>query len=317
VLEQFDLAELVAATRDRDAGVLARLDAACSEAGAFALSGVVLPPGLMERMHRDTLDLFRLPASVKERLQDPEDQYVGWKGDANRNAHGFPDTKEMFHIGPRVDPTLRGPDAHGRLPEPSGAGDCPLWPAELPALQDSWRRYYRAMQDVGTVLGLAFAATLRVPEQAWLDLVEDNWADLAANYYPPVGAAPVGVRNAVHADLTMFTVLYQDEGGGGGLRMRTRDGRWVVVPPDQGTLLVNIGELLTYLTAGRWWPVPHEVGEADPAAPGADTPRISIPFFYRPHDRRTVVPLLAGDDVAPVQVGAWVRERKLADAAPA
>jgi isopenicillin N synthase-like dioxygenase len=198
---------------------------------------------------------------------------------------------------------------------PGDGADCPLWPAELPAFRASWHDYYRAMQDAGTTLGLAMAAALGVDEDTWLRLIADNWADLAANYYPPVGSGTSGVRNAVHSDLTMFTILYQDAGGGGGLHMRARTGEWVAVPPRDDVYLVNVGELLDYLTGGRWWAVPHEVGEADPAAPGADTPRISIPFFYRPNDANTIVPLVGAGAAAPIGVGEWVRNRKLLAAA--
>jgi isopenicillin N synthase-like dioxygenase len=319
MLEQFDLTELATATSTGDRDTLARLDRVCREVGAFALSGVDLTDGLIDRVHEDTLELFRLPLDAKSRLQPTDgDQFVGWKGSSdNRNEFGFPDNKEMFHIGPRVDPTLAGPDRTGVVPDgsPEDGADCPLWPAELPGFSRSWHAYYRAMQQAGTALGLAMAAALGVESSTWLDLVADNWADLAANYYPPVGAG-TGVRNAVHSDLTMFTILYQDTGGGGGLHMQARDGEWLAVPPRDDVYLVNVGELLSYLTGGRWWAVPHEVSEADPTAPGADTARISIPFFYRPNDDRTIVPLLdTAPDAAPIEVGDWVRNRKLLAAA--
>jgi isopenicillin N synthase-like dioxygenase len=316
MVEQFTLSELAGAAEQRDSVVLGRLDQVCREVGAFSLSGLELPDGLLDQVHHDTLELFRLPQSTKARLQSADgDQFVGWKGSAdNRNEFGFPDNKEMFHIGPRVDPTLRGPDRAGVL-APSSAldgADCPLWPAELPELNTSWHAYYRVMQQAGSTLGLAMAAALGIDSDRWRELAADNWADLAANYYPPVGAGPAGVRNAVHCDLTMFTILYQDGGGGGGLHMQTRDGTWLAVPPRDATFLVNVGELLTYLTGGRWWAVPHEVSEADPSAPGSDTARISIPFFYRPNDSFTITPLIdSGADVVPIQVGEWVRNRKL------
>lgn len=316
MLEIFEFEDLVAAASSGARTVLDRLDVACRELGAFALIGVPLADGLIERMHRVTLDFFSLPDRVKASLVSTDgDQYVGWRGIAdNRNEFGFPDHKEMFHIGPRVDRSLQGPDAAGTLPPPAGPKEwsgCSLWPVTLPEMAATWHEYYRAMQQVATGLGTAMAAALGVPAQRWRNLVQDNWADLAANFYPPVNATTqAGVRNAVHRDLTMFTVLYRDSGGGGGLYMQSRDSTWHAVPPTEGQFLVNVGELLTYLTGGRWWAVPHEVSEADPAIPGAHTIRISIPFFYRPNDHRTIRPLL---EIAPghaIQVGAWVRERK-------
>ncbi|XVQ07321.1 2OG-Fe(II) oxygenase family protein [Spirillospora sp. CA-255316] len=317
MIEVFRLPELVAAAAAGERGLIERFDRVCSEVGAFALTGLELPDGLLERVHRDTLEFFSLPSGVKAQLQSPDgDQFVGWKGQAdNQNEFGFPDRKEMFHIGPRADRTLRGPDARGRLPEPGTPAQeraCPLWPDELPEFAASWHAYYRAMQDAATALGQVMAATLGVPPGRWGELVEDNWADLAANFYPAATEGAAGVRNAVHSDLTMFTILFQDSGGGGGLHMQGRDGQWVDVPPSEGHFLVNIGELLAFLTSGRWWAVPHEVAEADPDRAGADTVRISIPFFYRPNDARSISPLIPVDaDVSQIQVGDWVRGRKL------
>src|SRR5258708_3785441 len=243
MLQQFDLAELATATRSGDAAELARLDRVCHDVGAFALSGVALPDGLIDRVHASTRAMFELPEAVKAGLQSADgDQFVGWKGSNNRNKFGFRDSKEMFHIGPRVDATLAGPDVSGTIP--AGAlddgADCPLWPADVPAFRTSWHEYYRAMQEAATTLGLAMAAGLRVPEAQWLNLIADNWADLAANFYPAASSATAGVRNAVHSDLTMFTILYQDAGGGGGLHMQARDGQWLAVPPRDDVYLVNL-----------------------------------------------------------------------------
>jgi isopenicillin N synthase-like dioxygenase len=318
MIESFSLPELKAAADGTgDRAVLKRLDQVCAGLGAFGLADLGIPDGLLERVHAATLDFFSLPRAVKERYQSASgDQYLGWKGLAdNRNGFGFADYKEMYHIGPRVDPTLHGPDARGVLPAlvPVSEVTCPLWPAELPELTASWHEYYRAMQQVGSELGLAMAAALGVDRDGWLSMVAGNFADLAANYYPPA-TGPAQVRNAAHKDLTMFTILFQDAGGGG-LYMQSRDGAWTAGPASAAPFIVNVGELLAYLTGNRWWPVPHEVREADPAQADSNTTRISIPFFYRPNDAHSIVPFSQSDESEPIQVGDWVRNRKLARAA--
>ncbi len=319
MLAIFRFPDLVDAARGGERGLLDQFDAVCSDAGAFGLTDVPLDPDLLARVHGATLDLFQLPQQVKSRLRSSDgDQFVGWKGQAdNRNEFGFPDHKEMFHIGPRVDPALRGPDGNGRLPAPAPEVEearCSLWPAELPSLSRSWHAYYRAMQGLTSQLGEVMAAALGVPLQRWRELITDNWSDLAANYYPPASrsASPTpAVRNALHSDLTLFTVLFQDAGGGGGLRMQARDGAWLDVPPVEGQFLVNIGELLTYLTSDRWWAVPHEVTPADLSVSGSDTVRISIPFFHRPNDSHVVTPFASVETPTSLNVGDWVRDRKL------
>lgn len=318
MIDSFSLTKLKAAADGTgDHAILTRLDRVCSELGAFGLTDLGIRDGLIDRAHAAILEFFSLPRDVKARYQSTDgDQYLGWKGLAdNRNRFGFADYKEMYHIGPRVDPTLCGPDARGELPDlvPLSNVTCPLWPAELPEVTASWHEYYRAMQQVGTDLGLAMAAALGIDRESWLSLVADNYADLAANYYPPA-TGPAQVRNAVHSDLTMFTILFQDAGGGG-LHMQSRDGKWTAVPASEAPFCVNVGELLTYLTGGRWWAVPHEVQEADPTQACSNTTRISIPFFYRPSDSYSIVPFLDRADSDPIQVGEWVRNRKLGAAA--
>lgn len=315
--EVFSLTELAEAARSGDRGILDRLDTVCSQAGYFGLTGLGLPAGLVEQVHARTIEFFALPTAAKAALQSSDgDQFTGWKGQAdNRNEFGLADLKEMFHIGPRADPALCSHDQVGAVPPtaPGAGAGSPLWPAQLPGFAASWHQYYREMQRVAAELGVALAAAIGISAAQWLEMTAGNWADLAANYYPAATGSAPATRNAVHSDLTLFTILYQDSGGGGGLHMQERDGRWQDVPPADGVFAVNVGELFTYLTSGRWWAVPHEVAAADPSAPGADTARISIPFFYRPADTRTISPLLVADDAerpAPLAVGRWVAERK-------
>lgn len=320
MIGSFSLRELrAAASGEGDQAVLRRLDQACSDHGAFGLTHLGIRDGLIERVHGATLGFFSLPREVKARYQSTDgDQYLGWKGADNRNSLGTSDHKEMYHIGPRADHALRGPDAQGVLAPVAPASEvmCPLWPAEVPELAASWHEYYHAMQQVGKDLGLAMAAALGVDRDGWLGLIADNYADLAANYYPPAtGSAQV--RNAVHRDLTMFTILFQDAGGGG-LYLQSRYGEWMAAPANEASFLVNVGELLTYLTGGRWWPVPHEVRAADPAQATGNTTRVSIPFFYRPNDAYSIAPFRLAErpeEAEPIQVGEWVRDRKLRSAA--
>jgi isopenicillin N synthase-like dioxygenase len=73
---------------------------------------------------------------------------------------------------------------------------------------------------------------------------------------------------------------------------------------------VNVGELLTFLSGGRWRAAPHQVIPA-PSPQGAVRPRISVPFFYRPSDER-IVSSFVDNHAEPVPVGAWVLSKKRA-----
>jgi isopenicillin N synthase-like dioxygenase len=76
-------------------------------------------------------------------------------------------------------------------------------------------------------------------------------------------------------DLSWITLLLQDDVGG--LEVRTVEGEWIPVEPVPGTLVVNIGEILQFVSGGLYAATPHRV-----VNPSRDRSRISIPFFLNP-----------------------------------
>jgi isopenicillin N synthase-like dioxygenase len=312
MIRQFYLPDLVTAARAGHTDLLAEFDAVCSQTGAFALTGLPITEDVLAEVYQQTLAFFHLPQADKEALRDPGgNPYIGWDGPAADSEHDSAKRKQMFHIGPRISPSLTTPGADGLFGEPAPDPGSGLWPEGLPAFTAAWHAYYRQMQDAALLLGEVMAATLAVPLEDWRALTAGNWADLAANYYPAARDGDTGSRNAVHSDDTLFTILYQDDGGGGGLRMQHRDGHWVDVPPIADTYLVNIGALLTFLTADRWWAVPHEVTAPVLDDPATRTARVSIPFFFRPNDDRALAPF-ATDDHSTVLMSEWLLRRRAA-----
>jgi len=89
-----------------------------------------------------------------------------------------------------------------------------------------------------------------------------------------------------HADSGFVTLLAQD--GVEGLQAMNLAGEWIDVPPADGTLAVNFGQLLERWTAGRVKATRHRV-----VSRGRE--RFSIPFFYEPRIDAEIAPLpLAG-----------------------
>jgi isopenicillin N synthase-like dioxygenase len=313
----FSLRELVdALSAPSGSSVLAAFDDALADPGAFRLTDLPVPEDLISTMHQATSRFFELPFEVKAGYRYVEDQYVGWCGGEFLGQYGSADHKEMYHIGPRVAPTLRAHGVDGVLAPPANEersaalAGCRLWPEEPVEFITTWHHYYRVMQETSVLLGRALARLLGTSEKEWFAVLGENWADLAANYYPPVtgadGVAPI--YNAPHRDLTIFTILHQDQSRTGELSVQSADGNWHAVTPSPGTYVVNVGELLTYLSGGRWRAAPHQVVVAREATP-ATTARISVPFFYRPSDER-VVTSFVDLDAAPIAVGDWVLAKK-------
>lgn len=315
-IETFSLSELVGALASPAGRLLETFDAALADPGAFNLSDLPVVPGLIEAMHQVTCAFFELPFEVKAGYRYVEDQYVGWCGGEFLGLYGSADHKEMFHIGPRVAPTLVAHGSDGAVAKPPGEvrpaalASCSLWPEDPDEFVAIWHDYYRAMQEASALLGRVLAHLLGAPDQAWFDVLGGNWADLAANYYPPVASGEEGapIYNAPHRDLTIFTILHQDQSRVGGLSVQSADGNWHAIDPQPDSYVVNVGELLTYLSGGRWRAAPHQVTVTQTASP-TTTARISVPFFYRPSDDR-VVTSFVDLAAAPIAVGDWVLAKK-------
>jgi isopenicillin N synthase-like dioxygenase len=99
-----------------------------------------------------------------------------------------------------------------------------------------------------------------------------------------------GVRRyltgAPHTDSGFVTLLAQD--GVPGLQARSRAGHWIDVPPQDGMLAVNFGQVLELWSAGRIRATEHRVI-------GSGRERFSIPFFYEACADAEIRPL-PGDD---------------------
>jgi isopenicillin N synthase-like dioxygenase len=79
-----------------------------------------------------------------------------------------------------------------------------------------------------------------------------------------------------------MTLLAQD--GVAGLQARSLDGAWIDVPPLEGALVINFGQVLEQWSAGRVRATEHRVL-------GSGMERFSIPFFYEARAEATIEPL--------------------------
>ena len=180
----------------------------------------------------------------------------------------------------------------------------PLPPeAQLPGWRAAAAAYYLAMERVSRALMRSIARSLGLEEHYFdaafhrglstLRLVRYPTRapeELAACPDPGVWAVHEGERRyltgAPHTDSGFVTVLAQD--GVPGLQACTRQGRWIDVPPQEGTLAVNFGQVLERWSAGRIRATEHRVT-------GTGRERFSIPFFYEACADAEIRPL-PGDD---------------------
>ncbi|KAM0949522.1 putative gibberellin 3-beta-dioxygenase [Dioscorea sansibarensis] len=104
------------------------------------------------------------------------------------------------------------------------------------------------------------------------------------NYIAPEGLGEIEGLG-MHTDMSCITVLYQDESGG--LQVRSKEG-WVDIETGEGTLVVNIGDLLQAWSNGRMRSSAHRVLLKKKVR------RMSLAFFWCFEDEKVI---LAPSDV--------------------
>lgn len=84
----------------------------------------------------------------------------------------------------------------------------------------------------------------------------------------------------MHTDMSCITIVKQDEIGG--LQVKSQDGKWVNIEPCEGTLVVNIGDLLQAWSNGVLTSSEHRVVLKPSVS------RLSLAFFWCFEDEKVV-----------------------------
>jgi len=301
-----DAATLLAEPGPRRAAFDDRFLAALGDIGFVVLTG--LPPDVVPDAARRArlLAVFGLPEAERRKLArrrfapGNRNVYRGWFPP----QPGEVSFKEGYDMGPDAAAEGRAPvmDAPGRDPlaEPTP------WPARDPV--PGWRAaiaaHAQAMDRLGRALIAAIARALGVPERGLAAPFEGGNSTLRLLRYPvPDGEGGRRTATEEHTDSGCLTLLCQD--GVAGLQARRRDGAWIPVPPVEGSIAVNAGDLLERWTGGRIVATPHRVID-----PGGE--RYSIPYFFEPALDAEIAPLpgLSGAaDFEPVRYRAYLLDK--------
>lgn len=295
------------ASRD-DARLAADLDRAFRSSGFAVVVGHGLPGGLRRSLQRTLLDLFHLPPAVKAELAPLRAGDFGWIDRSDVGGVGRPDLCEVYAAGPLGEP---GAPTDGLSPAAAAmAAGRNKWPAEVPELHDVWLDYYAAARRPADALLRLAALALGEPEDVFARHHTGAMNPMIANWYPPHSGRirTDRARKGAHSDWGSLTVLWSD--GRSGLEIRTPDGGWHPLNPPAGCLVVNVGDLMSRWTNGRWPATVQRVA----TPPGGTRERLSVAWFGVPAYDALIEVLpscrpAGGPAAEPVLCGDWYSAR--------
>jgi len=277
---------------------------ACSEVGFFYITNHGVPQPVIDQAMAAAKTFFAHSPEVKRQVAVNK-RHRGWHalGGALMYEATKPDFKEFFSMGlelPEDDPcvlageALRGPNQ---------------WPAFMPQLRTALDDYYAAIGRAGADLLKAVAVGLGIDEDFFAPKYGKPLQRTQMVYYPP--HPPMAENDqfgvAPHTDYGCITLLYQDNSGG--LQVRELGSNsWIDATPIEGSLVVNVGDLLARWSNDRFRSTLHRVINK------SGHERYSIATFYDPTYSAVVDPCDLGIEASaslypPVAAGDYILKR--------
>lgn len=270
------------ASPEERAAVVAAVDAACREVGFIQVTGHGIPDSVLGGL-ADAMDaFFALDLEEKKLSVTPKGINRGYS----------PPKAESLSLSLGVESASRMNDFFEAFNVGAAASDYPglglegnadyaenVWP-DVARFRDRVERYFAEAQRVARTLTEIFAAALGLP-RGFFDAFTDHSIDVLRmnNYALPPGTVDLDgdlIGMSEHTDFGIVTVLWADQVRG--LQVLGADGSWNDVSPDDGALLINLGDLTARWTNERWQSTLHRV--KPPIVDGTINRRRSAAYFH-------------------------------------
>lgn len=267
-----DLEQFVNGDSSARANFVEALGKAFNEVGFVGVVNHGVPAQLVDDFYAAAKRFFGLTVDVKRKYE-----VAGLAGQRGYTSFGkehakqseVADLKEFFQIGQTV------------------AADHPLksqYPdnvavAEEPEFYRLGNELYQAFEKSGGALLEAIAIFLDLGEDYFSKNIEKGNSILRAIHYPPITKEPESaIRAEQHEDINLITLLVGASAGG--LQLQNMEGEWLPIMPEEGEIVVNVGDMLQRLTNNYLKSTTHRV--VNPPREMWHMPRLSIPFFLHP-----------------------------------
>lgn len=263
------------------AACAAALDEACRSVGFIQVTGHGVPDDVIAGLASAMDDFFAQDLDVKKRDRTAHHINRGYSPPRSESlslslgvesAGKMNDFFEAFNVGEEY-------TAEIMAKYPAGSYPANLWP-DVPLFRERVSRYYAEARRVAHTLCTGFEDTIGLPRGFFADRAREPMSVLRMNNYAlPEGSVSLdGELRGMgeHTDFDIVTVLWADRVAG--LQVLGHDGIWHDVMPDEGALLVNLGDTLSRWTNETWLSTLHRV--TPPVVDGTIHRRRSAAFFY-------------------------------------
>ncbi|CAM2158701.1 Isopenicillin N synthase family oxygenase (plasmid) [Pararobbsia alpina] len=278
-----DLAPYFEGTPEGRESVARQVDDACRSIGFLVITNHGVPVELIDRVSAVSRTFFALPLADKRKVDRPRFDAVRGYSAVSEEGLSYSleeaapgDLKESFSIGPANVPD----DNYHRGPAAGPHFVTNTYP-QIADFRESWDSYFEVMSELSRSLMRIFALALDLPEHFFDARIDKHISMFRVLSYPPQTETPLPnqLRAGAHSDYGSLTIVRPDDTG---LQVLNKAGDWVDVPMIEGSLVVNIGDLMMQWTNDQWISTVHRV--INPPADKASTNRrLSLVFFHQPN----------------------------------
>jgi len=254
---------------------------ACEEVGFIQVIGHGIPDATIEGLTMAMDWFFALPPDVKCGYIPAEPDIVGYsapKAWSLAGSMGVAPANQMndFFEGFNLSKSAA---EFGELDLPREFYTDTMWPKDE-LFQTRVLSYFHEASRVAKVMMEIFVEALAPVDTDLVSLFDHSLENMRLNNYAldegeiELDGDLTGMGE--HTDFGLVTVLWADQVDG--LQVLSQDGTWHDVQPDDGALLINIGDLLARMTNDSWSSTLHRV--KPPIVAGRVRRRRSAAFFF-------------------------------------
>ncbi|WP_351088607.1 2OG-Fe(II) oxygenase family protein [Shewanella sp. S1-49-MNA-CIBAN-0167] len=232
------------------------------QTGFGVLSNHPIQKQLVEDIYQEWYNFFQ-SEQKHDFLFTPETHDGFFPASISETAKGnnVKDIKEYYHVYPR-----------GSIPESLKANILAYYEHANTLATEllSWIEQY-------TPAEVAAKYSIPLPDM----IAKSQQTLLRILHYPPMkGDEEMGaIRAAAHEDINLITLL--PAANEPGLQVLTKEGEWIDVPSDFGSIIINIGDMLQEASGGYFPSTSHRV--INPEGTDKTKSRISLPLFLHPN----------------------------------